>query len=107
MHQEYDGKLQILAFPCNQFGAQEPWPESQIKDWVTSKYGVRFPLMKKICVKGDDAHDLFAKAQTAANEQIGWNFAKFLLDKDGRLVKFYGHRVQPIDATDDIKSLMV
>ena len=61
MHQEYDGKLQVLAFPCNQFAEEEPWPEAQIKQWVTETYGVSFPLMSKVDVVGDNAHELFAK----------------------------------------------
>ncbi|KAL6755026.1 glutathione peroxidase, partial [Haematococcus lacustris] len=89
----------ILGFPCNQFGQQEPGSEAEIKSFCTSTYDVTFPLFSKVDVNGPNAHPLFKYLKAHAPEadgggggtqpgqDIGWNFFKFLVDKDGNVVK--------------------
>ena len=77
--------LQILAFPCNQFGAQEPDAELEVYKWVTENYAVEFPLMEKVEVIGDNAHPLFKWLQDETKSEITWNFAKYLIDKEGNV----------------------
>lgn len=99
--------LQILAVPCNQFGMQEPWPEQQITEWVAENYGCTFPMLTKCDVKGNNIHPLYAhlKAESPGSE-IKWNFAKYLVDGEGRVVKFYEHAVEPITMLAEIEPLL-
>ena len=108
MHEAHGARgLQILANPCNQFGGQEPAPEAEIKEWVTNKYGVQFPLLGKCDVKGNGQSAMYQYLATqAANAEIRWNFAKFLLNKNGEVVKFYEHGVDPADMLPDIEALL-
>ncbi len=90
----------VLAFPCNQFGAQEPGTDAEILEFATSKYDVNFPMFSKIEVNGDGACDLykFLKSEQKADdgtEDIKWNFAKFLVDGDGNVVARYAPKVTP------------
>jgi glutathione peroxidase len=96
----------VLAFPCNQFGEQEPNPDEEIKKQVTQKFGVTFPLMSKIDVNGPKAHPLFKflKKQLGGGD-IKWNFEKFLIDKSGVPVKRYSTEVAPLDIEKDILTL--
>ena len=91
--------FQILAFPCNQFGAQEPGTNQQIFDWAKSTYNVTFPMFEKIEVNGDGACDVYKYLRKNSSElndgAIPWNFAKFLVDGDGKVVKYNVHRVKP------------
>ena len=99
----------MLAFPCNQFGSQEPGSESEIKEFVESKYGVTFPMFSKIDVNGPGAHPIYqylTSNEEVGTEEIGWNFYKFLVDKEGRVVKRYIHRVTPLDLEQDIVDLL-
>ena len=108
MYETYSARgLQILASPCNQFGAQEPWPEQQVKDWVTSTYNIEFPLLSKIDVKGDNTSKLY-KHMTAIRpeDEIKWNFFKYLLDGEGNFVKFASHREHPDELIPDIERLL-
>ena len=108
MYDTYRGDgLQIIGFPCNQFGAQEPEDEEGIMKFVgglTPK--VTFPIMKKIDVKGDNADPLYTYLQNETKSEITWNFAKFLVDKDGLPLKFYHHDVCPVDIIPDLKPLL-
>lgn len=91
LNQKYKNKgLVILAFPCNQFGGQEPGSNEEIQEFCQSKYNVTFPVLAKIKVNGEDAHPLYQylKEQTGGGA-IKWNFNKFLLDKNGNIVKRY------------------
>ncbi|KAI8518674.1 Phospholipid hydroperoxide glutathione peroxidase, mitochondrial [Branchiostoma belcheri] len=92
--------LCILAFPCNQFGGQEPWPEPEIKKWVTDNFGVKFDMFSKINVNGKDAHPLWkylkSKQGGTLIDAIKWNFTKFLINKEGQPVKRYGPNVKPL-----------
>jgi glutathione peroxidase len=91
--------FQILAFPCNQFGNQEPGSAEQIRKFV-EKYGVEFQMFEKIDVNGKNAHPVFvylkSKQGGLLGDAIKWNFTKFLVDKNGQPIKRYGTATQPI-----------
>lgn len=89
----------VLGFPCNQFGGQEPGTEAQIASFCETRFQVDFPMFSKIEVNGPSAHPLYQwlKAQSGGAE-IGWNFAKFLVDRDGRLVS----RFAPTDTPESL-----
>lgn len=106
-----DKGLTVLGFPCNQFGAQEPGPESEIATFCQKNYGVDFPMFEKIDVNGDSAHPLYkfltSEAPGALNtEAIKWNFTKFLVDKDGHVVKRFAPNVSPQDLEPEIEKLL-
>ncbi len=90
--------LVILGFPANNFGSQEPGTEADIKEFCSLSYGVTFPMFSKISVKGDDQHPLYKWliASSDRKEDIEWNFAKFVIGKDGKVVK----RISPKTAPD-------
>jgi glutathione peroxidase len=98
----------VLAFPCNQFGAQEPGTDAEILEFATSKYDVTFPMFHKIEVNGDGACELYTwlKAQQGDGADIGWNFEKFLVDREGNVVKRYSPVVTPDQVADDIAELL-
>jgi glutathione peroxidase len=101
----------VLGFPSNQFGAQEPGPESEIAEFCELNYGVTFPLFAKIDVNGDDAHPLYkyltrAKPGLLGSESIKWNFTKFLVDRDGNVIKRYGPTTEPKEVAADIEKLL-
>ena len=90
----------IVGFPANNFNGQEPGSNEQIKEFCSTKYDVSFPLMSKISVKGDDKHPLYrhlTEEPTAGqyHGEIGWNFAKFLIDRDGRLFARFASKTKP------------
>jgi glutathione peroxidase len=92
----------VLGFPADNFKHQEPGTNLEIKEFCTSKYNVSFPMMSKISVKGEDKHPLY-KALTEAPAspfpgEVSWNFNKFLIGKDGKLVARYDSKVKPDDA---------
>jgi glutathione peroxidase len=90
----------VLGFPANDFGAQEPGSDDQIKEFCTSKYDVTFPMFSKITVKGADKPKLYQVLTETANPagDIGWNFEKFLIGKDGKVAGRFKTRVSPDDA---------
>jgi glutathione peroxidase len=99
--------LVVLGFPCNQFGAQEPGTEKEIALFCETQFAVTFPLFAKIEVNGAGTHPLYAwlKAETPGAEQgqeIGWNFAKFLVSRDGNPIARYSPRTAPSELADDI-----
>jgi glutathione peroxidase len=103
--------FEVLAFPCNQFGAQEPGGESEIASFCELKYGVTFPLFAKVDVNGDDAVPLYrylkkAKPGLLGTEAIKWNFTKFLVDRDGNVVERYAPNVEPESIIGDIEKLL-
>jgi glutathione peroxidase len=112
IYQQYRDKgFEVLGFPCNQFGAQEPGDAQQIGEFCEKNYGVSFPLFAKIDVNGDTAHPLFKLLQkespgTAAGEPVKWNFTKFLVKKNGALYKRYEPQTEPKELIDDIKMLL-
>lgn len=118
---QYDGlqKLQdeykdrgftVLGFPCNQFGGQEPGDEEQIQQFCRTEFSVDFPLYKKVEVNGIDTHPLWAwlksEKQGEDGADIEWNFAKFLIDGDGRVVERYAPQTTPEQLRGDIEQLL-
>jgi len=91
----------VVGFPCNQFGAQEPGTAAEIQSFCSLNYGVNFPLTEKIEVNGAHRHPLYAWLTAKENGfpgDIGWNFEKFLIDRDGRVACRYPPATQPTDA---------
>jgi glutathione peroxidase len=108
LHARHSAKgFAVLGFPCNQFGAQEPGSEAQIAQFCESRYKVAFPMFAKIAVNGADAHPLYAwlRGQTGGAD-IGWNFAKFLVDAQGQVVKRYAPTDTPEAIDKDIARLL-
>lgn len=109
LHQRYaDQGLVILGFPCNQFGQQDKGSDTEIASFCLRNYGVDFPMMSKIDVNGANAHPLFTwlKAQAPGllgTEMIKWNFTKFLVGRDGRVLHRYAPKTQPADLAPDIE----
>lgn len=101
----------VLAFPCNQFGLQEPGSATDIADFCEKNYGVSFPVFEKIDVNGKDAHPLFQYLKSHApgilgTEMIKWNFTKFLLKKDGTVFKRYPPQTTPEEMRADVLQLL-
>jgi len=103
--------LRVLAFPCNQFGGQEPGTDAEIKAWAHEKYDVTFDMFHKINVNGDDAIPLFKYLKSKQRGSwcwwnwcsgITWNYTKFLVDKNGQPVARYGPQTPPNDIRDDL-----
>ena len=112
LYQQYvDRGLVVLGFPCDQFGGQEPGDEAQIADFCERNFGVTFPLFAKVDVNGKDAHPLFQwlkseKSGVLGSGAIKWNFTKYLVDPDGRVVRRYGSTTKPEDIAADIEMLL-
>lgn len=105
-HEEYsDDGLVVMGFPANNFGGQEPGTDDEIKKFCKVNYGVSFPMFSKISVKGDDQHPLFTYLTSAENPdftgEIKWNFEKFLINKQGKLIHRFRSDVKP--QSDEIK----
>ena len=97
-----DRGFTVLGFPCNQFGRQEPGSAEQIDEFCRINYGVTFPMFAKIDVKGADQHPLFALLTETPDDagkagNVGWNFEKFLVDRDGKVARRFRSRVKPED----------
>lgn len=112
IYQQFRDKgVEVLGFPCNQFGAQEPGSAAEIGAFCEKNYGVSFPLFAKIDVNGDTADPLFQHLKSAApgvlgTQAIKWNFTKFLVRKDGTVFKRYAPATKPEELIDDIKKLL-
>ena len=103
--------LVVLGFPCNQFGGQEPGDEATIANFCSSKFNVSFPLFAKVDVNGETAHPLWQHLKKAApgvlgSEKIKWNFTKFLVNREGQVVKRYGSITKPEQISTDIERLL-
>src|SRR5438105_10040701 len=101
LYEKYKDKLVIVGFPANNFGAQEPGTNSEIKEFCTKNYGVTFPMAEKVSVKGDDIHPLFKYLVGEAKklgfeDPIKWNFTKFLVDENGKLITVIDNKVKPM-----------
>lgn len=101
LYEKYEGKdFVILGFPANNFNGQEPGSNEEIAQFCEANYGVTFPMFSKVSVKGDDQDALFAYLTSQPNDDftgdINWNFEKFLLDKDGKLVRRFRSRTNPM-----------
>jgi glutathione peroxidase len=93
-----DQGFEILAFPCNQFGGQEPGTNEEIENFCSVNFGVTFKLFDKIDVKGENQSPLYARLtnnDVTGNAKIKWNFAKFLISKEGNIIARYSHREKP------------
>ena len=112
LHQTYGGKgLTVLGFPCNQFGAQDPGADSEIASFCQVNYGVTFAMMSKVDVNGPAAHPLYQWLSSEApgllgSKAIKWNFTKFLVGKDGQVLKRYAPLDKPADLAKDIEKAL-
>ncbi len=112
LYQDYKDKgLEVLGFPCNQFGGQEPGSADEIAEFCKVNFGVTFPLMAKIDVNGDNASPLFDWMKKEAKGLMGstsikWNFTKFLIDRQGNVVKRYAPTDKPEAIARDIEKLL-
>ncbi len=112
LYQQFkDRDFEVLGFPCNQFGAQEPGSADEIAEFCKINFGVTFPLMAKIDVNGDDASPLFDWMKRQAKGLMGstsikWNFTKFLIDREGNVVKRYAPTDKPEAIAKDIEKLL-
>lgn len=110
--QEYrDRGLVVLGFPCNQFGGQEPLDGDELEQACRVNHGVTFPLFDKIEVNGDEAHPLYKWLRTEAkgalgSEKIKWNFTKFLVGRDGTVIKRFGSSTKPEKLRGDIEKAL-
>ena len=108
-----DRGFTVLGFPCNQFGRQEPGSAEQIQQFCKVNYGVTFRLFAKLDVKGPDQSPLYARLTQTPDDagkagDVGWNFEKFLIDREGNVVRRFRSRMKPEDArvTDAIEALL-
>ena len=107
MYEKYKDKgLEILAFPCNQFGGQESGTNEEIKNFCDTKYNVSFKLLDKVEVKGENASPLFNFLTEKAGREIQWNFTKFLINKNGEFVKGFGTQKTPEMIEESIKEVL-
>ncbi len=112
LHRRFADKgFEVLAFPCNQFGAQEPGDAAEIANFCSLTYDVTFPVFAKIDVNGAAADPLFERLKTAApgvlgSKAIKWNFTKFLVDRSGQVVRRYAPTTKPEDLAADIEALL-
>ena len=112
LFQDYkDQGFEVLAFPCNQFGAQEPGDADEIEQFCKVNFGLTFPLLQKIEVNGENASPLFDWLKKEApglmgSKAIKWNFTKFLINREGEVVKRYGPADAPASIAKDIEKLL-
>lgn len=112
LHKELqDQGLIILGFPCNQFGKQDPGVDGEIEEFCQLNYGVSFPMFSKVDVNGNAAHPLFSYLKEEARGVLGsktikWNFTKFLVNKEGQVVKRYAPNDTPESMLSDIKEIL-
>ena len=101
LYEKYKDRLVIVGFPANNFGGQEPGSSTEIKEFCTKNYGVTFPMADKVSVKGDDIAPIFQylideAKKMGVNDPIKWNFTKFLLDENGKLIAVIHNKVKPM-----------
>lgn len=109
--QYHERGLVLLGFPCDQFGHQEPGSEEEIKNFCSLTYDVTFPLFAKIEVNGDGTHPLYRylkqeQSGLLGSEAIKWNFTKFLVNREGRVVKRYAPTTTPVEIGKDMAALL-
>ncbi|MBD1223105.1 glutathione peroxidase [Virgibacillus halodenitrificans] len=102
--------LEILGFPCNQFNNQDPGSNEEISEFCQRNYGVTFQMFSKVDVKGEQAHPLFSylteEAKGMLTKQIKWNFTKFLIDRNGNVIKRFAPQTKPESLEQDIEELL-
>ncbi|MBN9041028.1 MAG: glutathione peroxidase [Rhizobiales bacterium 62-47] len=111
LHQQYAARgFSVLGFPCNQFGGQEPGSSRDIEAFCASNYAVTFPMFEKIDVNGGAAHPLYKFLKNEKSGLLGssikWNFTKFLVDKQGKVVARHGSTTRPESLTSEIEALL-
>jgi len=112
LYEKYkDRGLEVLGFPCNQFGKQDPGSNDEITEFCQLNYGVSFPMFGKVEVNGSDADPLFKHLKAEApgalgTESIKWNFTKFLIDPSGNVIKRYAPKTKPADIAADVEALL-
>jgi glutathione peroxidase len=112
LYQKYrDRGLEVLGFPCNQFGAQEPGTAAEIGSFCHQNYGVSFPMFEKIEVNGEGAHPLYRWLKSSArgllgSEAVKWNFTKFLVDRQGQVVDRFAPTTKPEDLESKVEALL-
>ena len=111
LFEELKENVVVLGFPCNQFGAQEPGDAEEIKNFCSLTYDVKFPLFEKIDVNGSNAAPLYQflkseKPGFLGTEAIKWNFTKFLVGRDGQVIKRYAPTDKPEDIKQDLSKLL-
>ena len=111
LQDQYQDSLVVIGVPCNQFGGQEPGSDSEIASFCGLKFKTTFPLFSKIDVNGDDTSDLYKYLKEEApgllgSKKIKWNFTKFLVDKEGKVLKRYAPQVKPKDMNSDIEKCL-
>lgn len=103
LYTKHGDKLVVIGLPCNQFGSQEPGAESEIKSFCTLNFGVEFPMTEKLDVKGDNQHSLYSwltdkEKNGKMNSSVKWNFQKYLVDEEGRLVDVFYSTTKPMSS---------
>lgn len=109
LYEKYKDKLVVIGFPANNFLGQEPGNAQEIREFCTKNYGVTFPMMQKISVKGKDMHPLYRylsnkKENGVCDDSPSWNFCKYLIDENGKVIKFFGSKTDPM--SEEIISLL-
>ena len=112
LHSKYQGSgFSVLAFPCNQFGNQEPGSSEEIQEFCSVNFGINFPVFEKVDVKGGGAHPLFKfltseKKGLLGSESIKWNFTKFLINREGEPIARFSPNTAPEKISTDIENLI-
>jgi len=112
LHRDYAARgFEVLGFPCNQFGGQEPGDAAEIANFCSLTYDVTFPVFAKVDVNGGEADPLFERLKSDApgvlgSKAIKWNFTKFLVDREGNVVDRYAPTTKPADIRADIEKLL-
>lgn len=105
-----DQGLEILGFPCNQFGGQDPGSDEEISQFCSKNYGVSFQMFSKVNVKGENAHPLFQyltkETKGILNNEIKWNFTKFLVDRDGNVIDRFPPQTKPENLKEKIEQAL-
>jgi glutathione peroxidase len=101
----------VIGFPCNQFGAQEPGSDQEIQEFCQLTYSVKFPVLAKVDVNGDNAAPVYGWLKSSApgilgTEAIKWNFTKFLIGRDGQVIQRYAPQTKPEEIAEDIKKAL-
>lgn len=112
LYEEFkDNNFVVLAFPCNQFGGQEPGSIDEINNFCSSRFNVSFPIFNKVDVNGENASELFEFLKSKApgllgSQLIKWNFTKFLINKKGEVIKRYAPKDSPLSIKEDIQKIL-
>jgi glutathione peroxidase len=97
LHEQFGDKVTVLGFPANNFLWQEPGENSEIANFCQKNYGVKFQMFEKISVRGKDQHPLYAWLANQSGETPSWNFCKYVVDENGKVLGFFGKKVEPMD----------